>query len=35
MWAICALTAVLAAVMLTRLTLPQGEDLDPLDIVQV
>lgn len=33
-WAICAVTAVLAALMLTRLALPEGtSDLDPLEPV--
>ena len=33
-WAICAVAAVLAALMLTRLTLPERTDeLDPLDAV--
>jgi MFS family permease len=33
-WAICAVTAVLAALMLTRLTLPDGRELDPLVTVE-
>jgi MFS family permease len=35
-WTICAVTAVLAAVMLSRLELPEGEaGLDPLGTVEV